>query len=70
MESRFRPWQEVLASVMRDFSDTEKQLIKYRYVDEMSQSDTAKKLGVSQMFVSRMERKLLQRLKEKLTDSI
>ena len=59
--------KETLVSAMRDFSDTEKKLIQYRYVDELSQSDTAKKLGVSQMFVSRMERKLLQRLKEKLS---
>ncbi len=61
--------KETLLAAMRDFSDTEKLLIKCRYVDELSQSDTAKKLGVSQMFVSRMERKLLGRLKETLKDS-
>ena len=55
---------------MRDFSDTEKALVKYRYFDELSQSETAKRLGVSQMFVSRMERKLLSALKEKLKNSI
>ena len=42
----------------------------YRYMDELSQSETAKRLGVSQMFVSRMERKLLLKLKEKLQDSM
>ena len=62
--------KETLRAVMQDFSDTEKALIKYRYMDELSQSETAKRLGVSQMFVSRMERKLLLRLKEKLKDSI
>ena len=62
--------KETLAAAMRDFSETEKNLIKYRYVDELSQNETAKRLGVSQMFVSRMERKLLLRLKEKLKDSI
>ncbi|MBQ8684789.1 MAG: sigma-70 family RNA polymerase sigma factor [Clostridia bacterium] len=62
--------KEALAAAMRDFSDTEKALVKYRYVDELSQSETAKRLGVSQMFVSRMERKLLLKLKEKLKDSI
>lgn len=61
--------KEALYSAMRDFSDTEKALIKYRYVDQLSQSDTAVRLGVSQMFVSRMERKLLGRLKESLKDS-
>lgn len=62
--------KEALKAAMRDFSDTEKALIKYRYVDELSQSETAKRLGVSQMFVSRMERKLLLKLRENLKDSI
>ena len=62
--------KEALRAAMHDFSDTEKKLIKYRYVDELSQSETSKRLGVSQMFVSRMERKLLLKLKEKLQDSI
>ena len=62
--------KETLKAAMKDFTDTEKALIKYRYVDELSQSETAKRLGVSQMFISRMERKLLAKLKESLKDSI
>ena len=62
--------KEALKSAMQDFTDTEKALIKYRYVDELSQNETAKRLGVSQMFISRMERKLLGKLKETLKDSI
>ncbi|MBQ9727977.1 MAG: sigma-70 family RNA polymerase sigma factor [Clostridia bacterium] len=62
--------KETLRAAMQDFSDTEKKLLKLRYEDELSQNETAKRLGVSQMFVSRMERKLLLRLKDKLADSI
>ena len=62
--------KEALRAAMQDFTDTEKALIKYRYVEELSQSETSKRLGVSQMFVSRMERKLLLKLKEKLQDSM
>ena len=62
--------KESILSAMRDFSDTEKTLIQYRFVRALSQSETAKKLGVSQMFVSRMERKLLLKLKERLKDSV
>ncbi len=58
--------KEALLAAMKDFSATEKLLIKLRYTDSLSQSETAKRLGVSQMFVSRMERKLLTRLKESL----
>ena len=60
--------KETLRAAMRDFTETEQALIKYRYVDELSQSETAKRLGVSQMFISRMERKLLGKLKEILQD--
>ena len=62
--------KETLRAAMKDFSDTERALIKFRYVDELSQSETAKRLGVSQMFVSRIERKILAKLKERLQDSI
>ena len=61
--------KDALQAAMRDFTDTEKAIIKYRYGDELSQSEIAKRLGVSQMFVSRMERKLLVKLKEKLKDT-
>ena len=62
--------KETLRSAMKNFTETERKLIKYRYEDELSQSETARRLGVSQMFVSRMERKLLLKLKENLRDSI
>ena len=62
--------KDALRAAMQDFSETERALIKYRYVDQLSQSETAKRLGVSQMFISRMERKLLAKLKENLQGSI
>ncbi len=62
--------QEMFRAAMDDFSDTERAIIKYRYEDELSQTETAKRLGVSQMFVSRMERKLLAKLKDRLRDSV
>ncbi len=70
-EDRYEEFEtkEALAAAMRDFSDTAKLLIQYRYADGLSQSETAKRLGVSQMFVSRMERKLLSQLRERLQDS-
>ena len=61
--------KETLKAALRDLSDTEKALVKFRYMDELSQSETAKRLGVSQMFVSRMERKVLEKLREKLKDA-
>lgn len=62
--------KETIRSAMHDFSDTAKAVVKYRFVDALSQNETAKRLGVSQMFVSRLERKLLSILKERLKDSL
>lgn len=62
--------KDALRSAMKDLSDTEKAVIRYRYIEELSQSETARRLGVSQMFVSRMERKLLAKLRENLRDSV
>ena len=62
--------KETLRVAMKNFSDTERALIRYRFEEELSQTETAKRLGVSQMFVSRMERKLLAKLKESLQDSM
>ena len=42
----------------------EKRLLELRFEERLGQRDTARALGVSQMKVSRMERRLLQRLRE------
>lgn len=58
--------REALQTEMQDFSPVERDLIRYRYYENLSQSATAMRLGVSQMYVSRLEGKLLKRLKERL----
>ena len=44
-------------------SKEEQQLLRQRFFENKSQSEIAAKLHVSQMYVSRMERKILQKLK-------
>lgn len=61
--------REALRVAAKNLSDGEKLLLKYRYEDGLSQTETAKKLGVSQMYVSRMERKILRKLRQLLRDS-
>ena len=58
--------KETLKAEIRDFSPVERDLIKYRYYQKLSQSATAQRLGVSQMYVSRLEKKVLAKLKERL----
>ena len=62
--------KETLRVAMKNFSETESALIRYRFEEGLSQTETAKRLGVSQMFVSRMERKLLAKLKESLQGAL
>lgn len=61
--------QETLAAAMKDCTEDERLLLEYRFKEGLSQSETAKRLGVSQMFVSRLERKVLSKLKGLLKDS-
>lgn len=61
---------DAVASALKMLTDTERQIVAYRYNEELSQTETAKRLGVSQMFVSRMERKILEKLRENLKRSM
>jgi len=60
--------KEAIASALKQLNDTERKVVAYRFGQELSQSETAAKLGVSQMFVSRMERKIIAKLRELLKD--
>ena len=54
---------EWMAWVMSKVNEAEKKLLRLRYADGLGQRETAKRLGVSQMQVSRMERRILSRLR-------
>lgn len=45
------------------FNDAEKEFIRMRYFDSKTQKEIADKLGVSQMYVSRLEHKVLDRFR-------
>lgn len=49
--------------VLSKVGETERELLLLRYRDGLGQRDTAKRLGVSQMQVSRLERRVLGRLR-------
>ncbi|MCI5529516.1 MAG: sigma-70 family RNA polymerase sigma factor, partial [Blautia sp.] len=44
----------------------ERQLIYMRYFQDMTQTQIAERMGISQVQVSRMEKRILKRLREKL----
>jgi RNA polymerase sigma-B factor len=55
--------RQMVAAALEDTTDYERRLVKMRFVDEMSQSEIAAELGVSQMQVSRLLRRLLDRMR-------
>ena len=55
-----------LRSEIEKLDPTEKQVVALRFVQGKSQSETGKILGVSQMFVSRAEKKIVEKLKDAL----
>jgi len=62
--------RDAVETALAGLSEVEREIVKYRYGEELSQSATARKMGVSQMYVSRMERKILAKLKKELAESV
>ena len=50
--------------VMRQLTPAEQELLRLRFVERLGQRDTAKQMNISQMQVSRVERRMLARLRE------
>ncbi len=55
----------VLKSIIKNLSERDKQIIYLRYYLDKTQSEVAKKLNVSQVQVSRLELKILEKIKQK-----
>ena len=55
----------VLKSIIKNLSDRDKQIIYLRYYLDKTQSEVAKKLNVSQVQVSRLELKILEKIKQR-----
>ena len=52
--------------MINKLDDRDKKIILMRYFYDKTQSEIAKRLGVSQVQVSRLENKILENLKKKL----
>jgi RNA polymerase sigma-B factor len=56
--------RDFIKSAMKILTYEEKRFVISRYYRNMTQKDIAAKNGVSQMYVSRLERKVLEKLKK------
>jgi RNA polymerase sigma-B factor len=55
--------RDFLLKSLEKFNTAEKEFIKLRYFNNKTQKEVAAKLGVSQMYVSRLEKKVLERFR-------
>lgn len=53
----------LLEQLLKILEEEERQLIDLRYFHEKTQMETAKELGISQVQVSRMEKKILRKMR-------
>lgn len=59
--------REVLRRALESLKEREREIIMARFWSEASQQQVAERLGISQMHVSRLERRALKRLRELLS---
>lgn len=55
--------RDFLENSLNRFNDAEKEFIRMRYFSDKTQKEIAERFGVSQMYVSRLERKVLERFR-------
>ena len=58
--------QLLVDQLLANLPDLEKKLLQLRYYQEKTQAQTAKELGITQVQVSRLERKILGQLRRKI----
>ena len=56
----------VVAEVMGILNEREQQIIQLTYLEQLSQKEVGERLGISQMHVSRIQRKAIKKLQEAL----
>ncbi|MCW1927655.1 RNA polymerase sigma factor SigB [Bhargavaea beijingensis] len=54
----------IVAEALDVLSEREKQIIQFTYIEQMSQKEAGERLGISQMHVSRLQRKAIKKLQE------
>ena len=69
-----REEREVVRAAVAELEDRERELIELRYGmrggEEMTQKEVADLLGISQSYISRLEKRILSRLRDRIADKI
>ena len=68
-DEKYTPNEELmlLREAIKKLDENERKIIVMRYFNDKTQSETARKLGISQVQVSRLEKKILSKIRENIT---
>jgi len=55
--------RDFIEKALKNFGDVEREFITLRYIENLTQKQIAEKFGVSQMYISRMEKKILDKFR-------
>ena len=61
----FRSHRSLVADLLSSLPERERRILELRFFGELSQSEIAERLGISQMHVSRLLRRTVERLRER-----
>jgi RNA polymerase sigma-B factor len=59
---------EAIAPVLDEISERDRTVLHLRFVDDMTQSEIAERVGVSQMHVSRILRSTIEKLRKQIPE--
>lgn len=59
----------LVAEALSVLTERERSIIQYTYIEQMSQKEAGERLGISQMHVSRLQRKAIKKLQEAILSS-
>ena len=62
--------KDLLGSAMEHLSPREREIVYLRFIEELPQSEVAKRLGISQMHVSRLQRAAVEQLRSRLGEAL
>ena len=57
---------EIISKVLGEMSDTNRYIFRKRFIEEKTQAEIAKVLGVSQMTISRAEKAIVDRFRKEV----
>jgi RNA polymerase sigma-B factor len=62
--------RDVLERAMAHLSPRERRIMALRFVEQLPQTEVAKRLGISQMHVSRLQRAAVEHLRQEFGDEV